>query len=109
MTPLERYYKYYNLSRVPADLLRKKEHYNLYQHPPKEKQSERPKVIVWKPNATHQANLAEMPINPKGFHYFLVSSRNRLRYFRRRFKSCKRIYDNVQFRSLQLLLNQDLN
>jgi hypothetical protein len=39
---------------------------------PKEKQSERPKVIVWKPNAIHQADLAEMPVDPKGFHYFLV-------------------------------------
>jgi hypothetical protein len=72
MTPLERYYKYYNLSRVPADLLKKEKHYNLYRCPPKEKQSERPKVIVWKPNATHQADLAEMLIDPKGFHYFLV-------------------------------------
>jgi hypothetical protein len=60
------------LSRIPADLLRKEEHYNLYRRPPKEKQSERPKVIVWKPNATHQADLAEMPVDPKGFHYFLV-------------------------------------
>jgi hypothetical protein len=72
MTPLERYYKYYNLSGVPADLLKKEEHYNLYRRPPKEKQSERPKVIVWTPNATHQADLAEMPMDPKGFHYFLV-------------------------------------
>jgi hypothetical protein len=72
MTLLERYYKYYNLSRVPADLLRKEEHYNLYRRSPKEKQSERPKVIVWKPNATHQADLAEMLVDPKGFHYFLV-------------------------------------
>ncbi|GBC35463.2 hypothetical protein PPL_12641 [Rhizophagus irregularis DAOM 181602=DAOM 197198] len=32
----------------------------------------RPRVVVWKPNATHQADLAEMPVDPKGFHYFLV-------------------------------------
>ena len=72
MTPLEKYYKYYNLSGVPVQFLKSEEHYNLYQKPPKEKRSERPKVIVWKPNATHQADLAEMPVDPKGFHYFLV-------------------------------------
>ncbi|GET58422.1 DDE-type integrase/transposase/recombinase [Rhizophagus irregularis DAOM 181602=DAOM 197198] len=52
MSHLENYYKYYNLSG--------------------EKSSERPQVVVWKPNATHQADLAEMPVDPKGFHYFLV-------------------------------------
>ena len=72
MNPLERYYKYYNLSGVPAYFLKDEEHYNLYQRPQKEKRSERPRVIVWTPNATHQADLAEMPIDPKGFHYFLV-------------------------------------
>lgn len=29
-------------------------------------------VIIWKPNVTHQADLTEMPIDPKGFYYFLV-------------------------------------
>ena len=72
MIPLERYYKYYNLSGVPANLLGSEEHFNLYRHPPKEKQTERPRVIVWKENATHQADLAEMPVDPKGYHYFLV-------------------------------------
>jgi hypothetical protein len=72
MTPLEKYYKYYNLSGVPVQFLKGEEHYNLYQKPLKEKRSERPRVIVWKENATHQADLAEMPIDPKGFHYFLV-------------------------------------
>jgi hypothetical protein len=72
MTPLERYYKFYNLSGVPASLLKDQEHFNLHQKPPKEKRSERPKVIVWKENATQQADLAEMPIDPKGYHYFLV-------------------------------------
>ena len=72
MTPLEKYYKYYNLSGVPVQFLKGEEHYNLYQKPSKEKRSERPRVIVWKENATHQADLAEMPIDPKGFHYFLV-------------------------------------
>ncbi|GET60707.1 chromobox protein homolog 5-like [Rhizophagus irregularis DAOM 181602=DAOM 197198] len=61
MSQLENYYKYYS-----------EEHYNLYKKPLKEKSTERPKVIVWKPNATHQADLAEMPVDPKGFHYFLV-------------------------------------
>ncbi|GBC29429.2 DDE-type integrase/transposase/recombinase [Rhizophagus irregularis DAOM 181602=DAOM 197198] len=72
MSHLENYYKYYSLSRVPARILKGEEHYNLYKKPLKEKSTERPMVIVWKPNATHQADLAEMPVNPKGFHYFLV-------------------------------------
>ncbi|GBC47598.2 DDE-type integrase/transposase/recombinase [Rhizophagus irregularis DAOM 181602=DAOM 197198] len=72
MSHLENYYKYYNLSGVPARILKGEEHYNLYKKPLKEKSTERPKVIVWKPNATHQADLAEMPVDPKGFHYFLV-------------------------------------
>ncbi|GBC17919.2 DDE-type integrase/transposase/recombinase [Rhizophagus irregularis DAOM 181602=DAOM 197198] len=72
MSHLENYYKYYNLSGVSARILKGEEHYNLYKKPLKEKSTERPKVIVWKPNATHQADLAEMPVDPKGFHYFLV-------------------------------------
>ncbi|GBC15349.2 hypothetical protein DFA_10488 [Rhizophagus irregularis DAOM 181602=DAOM 197198] len=72
MSHLENYYKYYNLSGVPARILKGEEHYNLYKKPLKEKSSERPQVVVWKPNATHQADLAEMPVDPKGFHYFLV-------------------------------------
>ncbi|PKB93671.1 hypothetical protein RhiirA5_440640 [Rhizophagus irregularis] len=72
MSHLENYYKYYSLFRVPARILKGEEHYNLYKKPLKEKSTERLKVIVWKPNATHQANLAEMPVNSKGFHYFLV-------------------------------------
>ncbi|GBC50550.2 DDE-type integrase/transposase/recombinase [Rhizophagus irregularis DAOM 181602=DAOM 197198] len=72
MSHLENYYKYYNLSGVPVQILKGEEHYNLYKKPLKEKSTERPKVIVWKPNATHQADLAEMPVDPKGFHYFLV-------------------------------------
>ncbi|GBC21582.2 putative rve super family integrase [Rhizophagus irregularis DAOM 181602=DAOM 197198] len=72
MSHLENYYKYYNLSGIPARILKGEEHYNLYKKPLKEKSTERPKVIVWKPNATHQADLAEMPVDPKGFHYFLV-------------------------------------
>jgi hypothetical protein len=38
---------------------------------PKEKQSEHPKIIVWKLNVTHQADLAEMLVDLKDFHYFL--------------------------------------
>ncbi|GBC11511.2 DDE-type integrase/transposase/recombinase [Rhizophagus irregularis DAOM 181602=DAOM 197198] len=72
MSHLENYYKYYNLSGVPARILKGEEHYNLYKKPLKEKSSERPRVVVWKSNATHQADLAEMPVDPKGFHYFLV-------------------------------------
>jgi len=72
MTPLERYYKFYNLSGVPVHLLKDQEHFNLYRRPQKEKRSERPKVVIWKENATQQADLCEMPVDPKGFHYFLV-------------------------------------
>ncbi|CAB4445042.1 unnamed protein product [Rhizophagus irregularis] len=72
MSQLENYYKYYSLSGVPARILKGEEHYNLYKKPLKEKSSERPRVVVWKPNATHQTDLAEMPVDPKGFHYFLV-------------------------------------
>ena len=72
MTPLKRYYKFYNLSGVPAYLLKDEEHYNLYKRPPKEKRAERPKVIIWKENATQQADLCKMPVDPKRYHYFLV-------------------------------------
>src|SRR5918911_2059554 len=72
MTPLERYYKYYNLSGVSSELLKNEELFNLYRRPPKEKKSERPKVIAWKENSTQQSDLGEMPIDPKGYHYFLV-------------------------------------
>jgi hypothetical protein len=71
-TPLDEYYKYYNLSRASPELLKNEELANLYIRPKKEKRSEQSKVIVWKPNATHQADLGEMPIDPQGYHYFLV-------------------------------------
>src|SRR5256885_1338563 len=66
------YYKYFNLSGVPAKLLKNEELFNLYRRLPKEKRSERPKVIAWKENATQQSDLGELPIDPKGYHYFLV-------------------------------------
>src|ERR1700742_4671894 len=69
---LRRYYKYFNLSGVSPKLLENEELFNLYRRPPKEKRSERPKVIAWKENSTQQADLGEMPIDPKGYHYFLV-------------------------------------
>ena len=69
---LAKYYKYYNLSDIPPEVLKNEEHYNLYQRPLKEKRSERPRVIAWKENAIQQSDLAEMPIDPKGYHYFLV-------------------------------------
>src|SRR5436190_18416907 len=71
MTPLDQYYKYYNLSGVPAELLKNEEIFNLYRQPPKEKRSERPKVIAWKVNATQQSDLCPMP-EDKGFRHFLV-------------------------------------
>ncbi|PKC53817.1 hypothetical protein RhiirA1_478507 [Rhizophagus irregularis] len=72
MSHLENYYKYYNLSGVPAQIPKGEEHYNLYKKPLKEKLSERLRVVVWKSNAMHQTDLAEMLVDPKGFHYFLV-------------------------------------
>lgn len=72
MDPKAQYYKYYNLSGVPAELLKNEEIFNLYRRPPKEKRSERPKVIAWKENSTQQSDLGELPIDPKGYHYFLV-------------------------------------
>ena len=72
MDPKAQYYKYFNLSGVPAKLLKNEELFNLYKRPPKEKRSERPKVIAWKENSTQQADLGEMPIDPKGYHYFLI-------------------------------------
>ena len=71
-SPLDKYYKLYSLSGISPKLLKNEEHFNLYIRPKKEKKSERAKVIVWKPNATQQADLGEMPIDPKGYHYFLV-------------------------------------
>ena len=71
-SPVDKYYKLYSLSGVSPNLLKNEEHFNLYIRPKKEKKSERAKVIVWKLNATQQADLGEMPIDPKGYHYFLV-------------------------------------
>ncbi|PKY60264.1 hypothetical protein RhiirA4_483781 [Rhizophagus irregularis] len=72
MSQLENYYKYYSLFGVPVRILKGEEHYNLYKKVLKEKSLECPRVVVWKSNATHQADLAEMPVDPKGFYYFLV-------------------------------------
>src|SRR3954468_1013214 len=72
LSPVNQYYKYYNLSGVSKELLKNEELFNLYRQPPKEKRSERPKVIAWKENSTQQSDLGEMPIDPKGYHYFLM-------------------------------------
>ena len=69
---IDKYYKLYTLSSITPNILKNEEHFNLYIHPKKEKKSECPKIIVWKDNATHQADLGEMPIDPKGYRYFLV-------------------------------------
>ena len=68
---VDQYYKYFALSDVSPALLKNEEHANLYLRPRKEKRFERPKVLIWKVNATQQADLCEMPID-KGFNYFLV-------------------------------------
>ncbi|GBC43262.2 hypothetical protein PPL_12641 [Rhizophagus irregularis DAOM 181602=DAOM 197198] len=72
MSYLENNYKYYNLSRVQARILKGEEHYNLYKKPLKKKLTKYSQVIIWRPNATHQADFAKMPVDPKGFHYFLI-------------------------------------
>ena len=71
MDLLKRYYKYFTLSGVPSTLLKNEEHANLYLRPKKEKRSERPKVLIWKVNATQQADTCQMPLD-KGYNYFLV-------------------------------------
>ena len=68
---VDRYYKFFNLSGVSPSLLTNEEHFNLYRKPQKEKRFERPKVLIWKVNATQQADTCKMPID-KGFEYFLV-------------------------------------
>ena len=71
MDSLRRYYKYFTLSGVPSKALKNEEHANLHLKPKKEKRSERPKILIWKVNATQQADLCEMPLD-KGYQYFLV-------------------------------------
>src|SRR5205085_12597005 len=68
---VDQYYKYFTLSDVPSALLKNEEHANLYLRPRKEKRFERPKVLIWKADATQQADTCKMP-EDKGFEYFLV-------------------------------------
>ena len=68
---VDQYYKYFTLSDVPSALLKNEEHANLYLRPRKEKRFERSKVLIWKANATQQADTCKMP-EDKGFEYFLV-------------------------------------
>jgi len=67
----QRYYKYFTTSGIPKRILKNEEHANLHRRPQKEKKSEQPKVLIWKANATQQADLCEMPLH-KGFNYFLT-------------------------------------
>ena len=71
MDNLRWYYKYFTVSGIPKEVLKKEEHANLHRRPQKEKKSEQPKVLIWKANTTHQADLCEMPLH-KGFKYFLT-------------------------------------
>ena len=71
MDILRQYYKYFTLSGVPSEALKNEEHANLHLKPKKEKRSERPKILIWKVNATQQADLCEMPLD-KGYQYFLI-------------------------------------
>jgi hypothetical protein len=68
---MDRYYKLFTLSDIPHRLLKNEEHANLYLRPQKIKRSECPKVLVWKVNATQQADTCKMPMD-NGFEYFLV-------------------------------------
>lgn len=69
---LSKYYTTFSLSKIPREELLNEELANLYIKPKKEKRSERSKVIVWKANAVHQADLCQMPTDPKGNKYFLT-------------------------------------
>ena len=69
---VSKYYKEFALSGVPHSELTKEEHANLYVKPKKEKKSERPRILVWKANAVHQADLLEMPIDPITSKYILT-------------------------------------
>ena len=70
---LSDYYETFALSKVLRKILKNEEHANLYIKLKKEKRCERPKVIVWKANAVHQADLCPMPTaDSKGFIYFLT-------------------------------------
>ena len=68
---VDQYYKFFNLSGVSPSLLTNEEHFNLHRKPQKEKKFERPKVLVWKVNATQQSDTCKMPMD-KDFEYFLV-------------------------------------
>ena len=68
---MDHYYKLFALSDVLHKLLKNEEHANLYLKPQKIKRFERPRVLIWKANATQQADTCKMPID-KGFEYFLV-------------------------------------
>ena len=69
---MDQYYKFYALSGVSPKLLKNEELANLYLRPKKEKRSEQSKVIVWKPNAIHQADLCKMLIDSKEYYYFFI-------------------------------------
>ena len=71
-SPIRDYYVTFSLSKVPKEKLKNEELANLYIKPKKEKRSEQPKVKVWKANAVYQADLCQMPTDPKGFSYFLT-------------------------------------
>ena len=68
---VDQYYRYFTLSDVSPTSLKNEEHANLYLKPRKEKRFERSKVLIWKVNATQQADICKMP-EDKGFNYFLV-------------------------------------
>ena len=67
-----KYYVTFSLSKVPQASLKNEEHANLHIKLKKETPFERPKVIVWKASAVHQADLCQMPLDSKGFNYFLT-------------------------------------
>ena len=47
MDPLrQRYYKYFTISGIPKEVLKKEEHANLHCRPQKEKKSKQPKVLI---------------------------------------------------------------
>ena len=68
---VSKYYATFSLSKVPHTSLKNEEHANLHIKLKKEKPFEHPKIIVWKASAVHQADLCQIPLDSKGFNYFL--------------------------------------
>ncbi len=70
MAKTDKYYKEFSLSGIPKSDLKNEEHANIYRTPAKDKV--RPNLQGWKEDAVHQADLLQMPEDPKGSKYILT-------------------------------------